>query len=194
MKESKINQSQNSRRKFLLQLGMIPLMATTGCSTIAKLALQYPDEYDTDMVCIENSLIAFAITIIPGAPKDDPNLIRIFSDPAYPFIKIRGFFIYTLSKMSRKKYKIDRFYNLTQAQRNEVLVEAFQLRGKKKQLFNVAAGLVQVAFYAGIYDSQKGCEMIDFEGSNYGYRPEKMFYTDCNKYKLIEETHSGNYQ
>jgi hypothetical protein len=174
-------------------MSIIALIGSSGCSTIAKVVMQYPDEYDSNVALIDKTLKAFAGTIIKGAPENDPNLIRAFSDPYYPFLKYRGFFIHCLTKMGQKEYGNIKFYELDEEQRRNVIAKVIHSKGRKRQLFKAAIALVQISHYAGIYDDKNGCKLIDFRGQNYGHRPEAMFYPDNYKYMSTPLTATGNY-
>ncbi len=181
------------RREFLYQSVIISLFTGSGCSAIAKIAMNYPDVYDTDQDIIRQSLLAFATTVIPAGNLHDPHLIKAFSDPYFPFLKIRGYFIYALDKMTDRHYQKTSFYQLHENERTTVIKRGLESKGKKRQLFNAAVSLVQISHYAGIYNAESGCELIDFHGSRFGYNGPGMFYKNTINYMALEQTSSGNY-
>lgn len=182
-----------NRRLFIKEMSLAFAMISTGCSSIAKIVMQYPEEFDSNLGIIEESLKAFSTTIIPGADINDPDLIRAFSDPYYPFLQIRGYFVYTLSRLSNKYFSKQKFFDLKENQRIQLVTKVLKSGGRKRQLFKAAIALVQISYYAGIYDARKGCLLIDYHGMNYGYRPEEMFYDDYYNHLAREETTNGNY-
>lgn len=184
---------ENSRREFILRLSLLSLFAGTGCSTITKLALSYPEEYDTDAHLVESNLKAFASTVLPGVDVSDPNITRIFSDEYYPVYKIRGYFLHTLNKFTAKNYNRSQFYELKPDQREETIQSFLDGGGRKRRLFKIAILLVQTSFYSGIYDSNEGCDFIGFRGANYGFNTSEMYYSEVTDLVSDSITEDGNY-
>lgn len=183
----------SSRRNFIVQLSLVSLFAGSGCSAIAKIALSYPDEYDTNTLLVQNNLRAFASTVLPGIDVQDPNIIKAFSDEYYPFYKIRGFFLHCLNKASKRQFRTEQFCELNEDQRKYIVQDFLDAGGRKRQLFKVAILLVQTSFYSGIYDASKGCKTIGFTGLNYGFREEDMYFQNAAQYVSEQQTLNGNY-
>ena len=53
--------------------------------------------------------------------------------------------------------------------------------------------LAQIAFYAGIYDPQKGCPAIGFEGGNHWHSLQDITYPDPERFLSRARTADGNY-
>src|SRR2546421_12744300 len=64
----------------------------------------YPQGFDVDAGLVDRVLRAFVTAVIPGAPADDPNLVRAHTDPAYPFAQYAGFFAADLSRRAARRF------------------------------------------------------------------------------------------
>ncbi len=73
------------RRQALHQLGLIAAGLAAACTPVRVLVSAYPQAFDDDDELVDRVLRAFVTAVIPGAPADDPDLVRAYTDPAYPF-------------------------------------------------------------------------------------------------------------
>src|SRR5438045_9801048 len=79
-----------SRRQALRQLGLVAAGLTAACTPMRVLVSAYPQAFDDDDGLVDRVLRAFVTAVIPGAPADDPDLVRAHTDPAYPFAQYAG--------------------------------------------------------------------------------------------------------
>jgi hypothetical protein len=182
-----------SRVDFLKRLGLLAGVALAGCSPFKALFKAYPRRFDDDATLIDNMLRAFVVTVIPGAPIDDEHLVRIYADRYYPFYQHSGFFVSQLAQRSKDLFGSERFDCLTLEQRTRVVQDGLQADVTVGRLFRAAIFMAQISFYAGIYNDEGGCPLIDFEGSNNGFTPDEMCYANNRTYLVRELTSNGNY-
>lgn len=193
--DSELFSKEFNRRAFIKSLALISGLFYSACSDIRILLGLYPDKYNEDKNLIERVLASFAATVIPGADERDENLIKIFSDEFYPFHKFCGFFVYDLCTRSKDLFDEEKFYNLNQKKRSEVISNGLKDNdgGNVARLYEFAIYMTQVSFYAGIYDDGKGCSLIGFKGRNTGYLSSEMIYAESNFYLAPEITNDGNF-
>lgn len=178
-----------SRRAFLagaaglLIQGCTALRAGLGC---------YPSRYTRDEGLIDSTLRAFVLTVIPGAPADGPDLVRIFSDPGFPLAAHRGFLVYELSSRAEALRGRERFDDLTEEERTAVVRDGLRSGdGLVAQLYRVAVFAAQVSFFGGIYDDGR-CELIDAPGPNNGF-PDAVIFAPPGP-RAREATEDGNWR
>lgn len=193
-----INRTQDegqriSRADFLKRLGLLTGVALVGCSPMEILFKAYPKKFDDDTALVDRMLRTFVVTVLPGAPIDDEHLVRIFTDSYYPFYQHCGFFVSQLAQRSEDQFGTERFDLLTLEQRTCVVQDGLQADETVRRLFRAAIFMAQISFYAGIYDDERGCQLIDFEGSNNGFTPDEMYYANNQAYLARELTGNGNY-
>lgn len=178
-----------SRRRFVEQSAMLLGLAAAGCSPLRILLNAYPEKFDRDKSLVENMLRAFVVTVIPGAPWEDPNLIRIYSDDYYPFHRYCGFFAFNLAKGSANLCGNERFDQLLPAQRTAVIENGLRADGTVARLYGAAIFMATASFYGSIYDDEKGCPLIEF------YGPQSVFDEDKQSLMQLarEMTKDGNY-
>src|SRR2546430_16467975 len=92
------------RRHALRQLGLIAAGLAAACTPMRVLVSAYPQGFDDDDGLVDRVLRAFVTAVIPGAPADDPNLVRAHTDPAYPFAQYAGFFAADLSRRAARRF------------------------------------------------------------------------------------------
>ncbi len=154
-----------SRAEFLKYAAVMVTSAAVGCTPLRVVTKSYPKRYDNDRDLVGRTLRAFVDAIIPGAPLDEPNLVKAFGDPNYPFYKIRGFFVSDLNARARKAFRKS-FESLSRAERTGIVRNALDGGPVTSRLYRGAILLTQVSFYAGIYDDAGGCPLIDFRGAS----------------------------
>jgi hypothetical protein len=166
---------------------------STGCTPL-KIGLgMHPRRFDTDMDLRDRVLRAFVTTVIPGAPADAPNLVRVFEDENYPLARFCGSLVSDLCERGDRLFNNPLFSSLTAEQRTEVIQNALGAQSAMRQLYEGAIFLSQISCYAGIYDDAGGCELIGFRGSA-GFVPfADQTYPDPERYLARSLTVNGNY-
>ena len=183
-----------SRRQALRQLSVAAAgLAVAACTPLRVLLSAYPRAYDDDEELLDRVLRAFVTTVIPGAPSDAPDLVRAFTDPAYPFAEYAGFFAADLCRRAERRFGGRAFDQLSASERTAVIAEGLVADGTTRRLYNGAVVLAQVAFYAGIYNDKTGCALIGFDGS-YRWRPlTNTTHPDPERFLSRALTGDGNY-
>ena len=181
-----------SRLDFINKIMLLTGVIATGCTPVRILLKSYPDKYDDDKKMCRQILNAFVLTVIPGANSDDPDLCRIFNDDYYKFKKYCGFFTSDLCSKSKKLFNIENFSSLTLQQRIKVIQSGLEDNSTTAKLYAGAIYMAQVSYYSCIYNDNKSCELIDFQGS-YGFMNTDISYNDSEKLLADEITFSGNY-
>jgi hypothetical protein len=184
--------SSMGRLDFIKKLALLTGAIVSGCTPARILLNSYPDMYDDDERLCRQILAAFVLTVIPGADPDDPDLYRIFNDEYYPFHKFCGFFTSDLCSKSKNLFGIDKFFKLSFDQRTQVIQAGLEDDSTTSRLYNAAIYITQVSYYGCIYNAEKSCELIDYQGS-YGFMDTEMYHKDYNNILAYEITLSGNY-
>ncbi len=187
-------QDHISRRQLLQQLGLIAAgAAVTACTPLKVLVNAYPQAFDTDPALVERVLRAFVTAVIPGAPADDPDLIRAFTDH-YPFAEYAAFFAADLSRRARERFGegAAAFERLAPEQRVAVIRDGLAADRTSRKLYGGAITLAQIAFYAGIYDAKRGCALIGFEGANQWHPLSDLTHPDPARFLAAAMTPDGN--
>lgn len=182
-----------SRLDFLKQISLLMGFVAVGCSPVRILLKSYPKKFDADAELVDRILRAFVLTVVPGAEARDPNLTRIYKDEFYPFHSYCGFFASDLSSRGENLFGEHRFDRLSLEQRTRVIEDALEADATVVRLYRGAIFMAQVSVFAGIYDDDKGCSLIDFHGSNSGFTTDEMCYPDCSPLLAHETTSDGNY-
>ena len=181
------------RRQALRQLGLIAAGLAAACTPVRVLVSAYPQAFDDDDELVDRVLRAFVTAVIPGAPADDPDLVRAYTDPAYPFAQYVGFFAADLSRRAAQRFEGRPFERLDVRQRTAVIAEGLAADGTTRKLYNGAVMLAQIAFYAGMYDDKKGCPMIGFEGGYHWHAPSDMTHPSPERFLSHARTADGNF-
>jgi len=182
-----------SRRQILKNLGLIAAGAAAACTPLKVLVNAYPQSFDADPDLVDRVLHAFVTAVIPGASADDPDLIRAFTDPDYPFAAYAAFFAADLSRRARERFGAgEAFERLTPQQRVAVIRDGLTADGTSRKLYGGAITLAQVAFYAGIYDATRGCALIGFDGANHWHPPGEITHPDPARFLATALTPAGN--
>ncbi len=181
-----------TRRQLLQHLGLITAGLAVACTPLKVLTSAYPQAFDDDAELTDGVLRAFALTVIPSAPAGDPDLTRAFTDPDLPFAPYAGFFASDLARRAEKRFQTP-FERLGVAERAAVIREALAADGTTQKLYGSAILLAQVAFYAGIYDDKRGCELIGFEGGYHWHPLAAITHPDPARFLPDALTADGNY-
>ncbi len=181
-----------SRRAAIARLGLATVGLAVGCTPLRIVLHSYPEEFDRDGDLLDRVLLAFVTTVVPGVPPDSPNLVRIFRDDWVPFAPYCSFFASDLCKRARRLYGIGRFESLSLAQRTAVVQSGLDADSTTRKLYNGAIFLAQLNVYAGIYDSARGCPLIDFPGSFKGVPLADQTYPNPDDFLPRALTADGN--
>ena len=77
------------RRQALHQLGLIAAGLAAACTPVRVLVSAYPQAFDDDDELVDRVLRAFVTAVIPGAPADDPDLVRAYTEVfGYPSLYV----------------------------------------------------------------------------------------------------------
>lgn len=181
-----------SRRDALRHTGVLVAGLAAACTPLRIVLHDYPERYESDADLQERVLRAFATTVIPEADPGAPHLTRAFGDPAYPFAAYRAYFASDLSRRGAEQFGEPSFDRLTTAQRTAVIGDGLRADSTTRKLYTGAIYLLQISYYAGIYDALSGCALIGFEGL-YRYRgAEAITYPDPERFLAVARTGDGN--
>jgi hypothetical protein len=183
-----------NRKRFVAELGLILGGLVAGCTPAKILFKAYPDKFGNDPALVERYLRAFVLTVIPGAPADDPNLTRIFRDDYYPFHSHCAFFVSDLADRGAEMFGEEDFSRLSPDERTRVIQSGLDGDAITSRLYRGAVYMSQVSFFGSIYDDERGCELIGYPGTEQYHSPEEMFYPDPSRYLSFEITGTGNYR
>lgn len=182
-----------SRRLFLTELSALVAGAVIGCTPLRILLKSYPKKFDKDRDLEDRFLRAFVVTIIPGASREEPHLSRMFNDGYYPFHTYRGFFVSDLAQRSRLMFGHEDFDQLSQSERTRVVQSGLEADATTARLYRGAILMAQVSYFAGIYDDQRGCPLIEYYGPDSAYSGHEMYYSNASQYLAQEATPTGNF-
>ena len=179
-----------SRRQAVRYLGLITAGMATACTPLRIVTGAFSDEFKDDRALVARVLRAFVEAVIPAVPADAPDPVRPFFDPDFPFAPYARFFAADLSRRSFARFGQAKFDRLPVEQRTAVIQEGLAADATTRKLYHGAILLAQVSFYGGIYDDDRGCELIDFPGR---YRGDEVSYEDGDRFIPPALTATGNY-
>ncbi len=161
-------------------------------SAVRMLLYLYPAKFRRDTVLQEHTLRAFVVTVIPGAEREDPDLVRMYYDTDYPFYPYTGYLVFDIETRTARRHPGTSFGELPPGERTAILSEALASDDTTSRLFKGAMLMAQVSYFAGIYDPGKGCPLIEFPGRNAGFTPEEISLPDAGDYLGEPATADGN--
>lgn len=180
-----------SRAEFLKRIGLAACGLAAGCTPLRIVLHDYASAFE-DRDVTEPVLRGFVTAVIPGAPRDAPDLARVYLDRDYPFAPYAAFFASDLCRRAHRLFGTANFHRLDLAQRTRVIQDGLRADSTTKKLYHGALFLGQISFYAGIYGDQAGCALIEFEGSK-GILPlEQQTYAMPERYLASALTSNGN--
>ncbi|HXF95114.1 MAG TPA: hypothetical protein VNI61_03320 [Gemmatimonadales bacterium] len=180
------------RREALRRLGVLAAGLAVGCTPLRIVLKTYPDGFDRDLDLGERVLRAFVTAVVPGVPADDPDLVRVFSDPYYPFARYRAFFASDLCRRAEERFGTEAFDRLTLEQRTAVIRDGLGADATTRKLYTGAVFLAQIATYGAIYDDARGQPLIGFEG-RYRFRGfADLTYPDPERFLARSLSGDGN--
>ncbi len=160
-------------------------------SAVRMLLNLYPQRFRKDATLRERLLKAFVLTVIPGADGSHPDLTRMYYDTDYPFYPYSGYLAKDLTTRSGRLFGAE-FDRLDPARRTSVLVDALAADDTTSRLYKGAILMAQVSYYAGIYDPDRGCPLIEFPGRNRGFSAAEVSYPNATEYLGTESVPDGN--
>ncbi|MGH7492970.1 MAG: hypothetical protein ACREOO_11310 [bacterium] len=181
-----------SRADFLKQLFLLSGAALTACTPLRIALKTYPDHFDADHELKQRLLHAFAAAVIPGIALGAAHSTRMLTDDFYAFHSYCGFFAADLAHRSVKLYGDNDFDRLSIQQRTHVIQDGLQADATTARLYQAAIYMVQLSFYASIYDDKAGCALIDFHGANAGFPAADVCYRNRAIPLAHETTSDGN--
>jgi hypothetical protein len=164
---------------------MLAGAATGACTPLRIVTRAFPAEFKNDPELVARTLRAFVAAVVPGATDS----ARALLDRRYPFAAYAAFFASDLSRRAERRYGAPDFAALGLAQRTAVIEDGLAADATTRKLYRGAIYLTQLAIYAGIYDDDSGCALIDFQGR---YRGEAISYADPESFLPAPLTVSGN--
>ncbi len=185
-------QTRMSRREALGRLAVVTAGLGWACTPLRIAFRLYPEEFDQQPERVERVLRAFVVSVVPGMPEDDDDLVRIYFDRYYPFAKYRNFFVSDLCQRGLEQYGSVAFERLTVAQRTEIIRAGLAHGGVTRRLYTGAVFMAQISCYAGIYDDDRGCPLIDFEGNYRDRLPSGVSFDAPGRYLARAITSDGN--
>jgi hypothetical protein len=182
-----------TRRAALRQLGVLLAGIGAACTPARILLKAYPQEFEENPEAADRALRAFVGTVIPGAPMDDPNLVRVYHAPFFRFAPYAFYFVADLYQRAANMFGVERFDALGVTERTRVIEAGLDADSTTRKLYTGAIFLAQISFYAGVFDDDSGCPLIDFEG-RYRLRPlAELRYPNPGEYLAGERTLDGNF-
>lgn len=182
-----------SRAEFLKRIGLAAAgLATAGCTPLRIVLNDYDRRFDERAVT-DRVLRAFVTAVIPGAPVDAPDLVRVYSDDAYPFAPYAAFFASDLCARARRLTGSRDFVGLDLESRTRVIQNGLEADAVTQRLYRGAVLLAQVSFYAGIYADDAGCPLIDFPGQGRLVARAEQTYADRARFWTEALTSDGNF-
>ena len=178
------------RRQVVRYLAWIlAAAATEACTPLRIVTRSFPTEFKHDPDLVAETLRAFTAAVIPGFDPGTSDPARALLDRRYPFAKYAPFFAADLSHRAARRFAGSAFASLDLAQRTAVIMEGLEGDATTRKLYRGAIFLTQVATYAGIYDGDAGCSLIDFPGR---YRGGEVSYPDPESFLPQSLTAQGN--
>jgi len=178
------------RREVVRYLALILAgAAAEACTPLRILTASFPADFKRDRDLVAQTLRAFTAAVIPGFDPGTADPARALLDRRYPFAKYAPFFASDLSRRAAQRFAGSSFASLDLSQRTAVIMEGLEGDGTTRKLYRGAIFLTQVALYAGIYDSDAGCSLIDFPGR---YRGGEVGYADPESFLPQSLTAQGN--
>ena len=186
-----------SRRQALRRVGVLGaglgVTLAAGCTPLKIVLHAYPRRFDEDPLLVDRMLAALAETILPDTGQDPNELARPLRDERYELAEYRNYLASDLSDRSRRLYGTRSFEALGLPERERIVRDALSGDGITCKLYSGAIFLTQIAFFAGIYDDQEGCPLIEFDGQ-YRLRPlDELTYPDPHTYLTDAMTVSGSH-
>lgn len=186
-------ESRMGRREALKLLGLVGAGAAFGaCTPVRAFMGWYPARFRDDEL-VGLVLEAFADAIVPNGGADPAELVRPLYDERFPLHGYGNYLAADLSRRARSECGDARFHLLSRADRTRAIDAGLGADGTTRKLYGGAIFLVQLGFYAGIYDDERGCPAIEFEGRYRPYSLSERTYGRAEEFLADEIGHRGNF-
>ena len=166
-------------------------IAASACTPLRIITRAYPEEFKRDPLLVNATLRAFATAVTPGIDQRTADPARALLDRRYPFAAYAEFFASDLSQRALERCGTPAFDALSLADRTAVISDGLGADATTRKLYRGAIYLTQIALYAGIYDDDAGCSLIDFAGR---FRGADISYDNADAFLPAPLTASGNYE
>ena len=186
------NLSRREALRLITVAGVGAAAAVAGGCTPLRVGLKlYPAEFKYDDDLVDRVLASFVRTVVMDERTPDTELTRQFHDTTFALEPHRGFLAADLCERAGRLTGQRLFYLLDSADRTRVIADGLAAGGVSTRLYNGAIHLTQVAYYAGIYDDEKGCPAIGFDGR---FQPGavRTSYAEPGRFRSAESTANGN--
>lgn len=181
-----------SRRAALKSFAVLAAGVGAACTPLRMAFRWAPGGFDDDQALVDRVLRGFVTAVVPGLSVDDPNLVRHFYDDDYPLAKFRGYLASDLCQESVNRFGTPAFDQLPLAQRTKIIEGRLAKGGVTRRLYRGAVYLTQIACYAGIYDPDRGCPLINFDGRRRNTSVADSTYPMPHRFLSHEITSDGN--
>lgn len=170
--------------------GSAAALVGAACTPLRIVTQSFPAAFRDDPLLVQRALRAFVAAVIPGIDPTQPDVPRALLDRRYPFARYAGFFASDLSRRGERLYGMAEFERLTVEQRTAVIADGLASDATTRKLYRGAIYLAQISIYAGIYDDDTGCRLIEFSGC---YRGDETSYQDPERFLSPPLTANGNW-
>lgn len=170
------------RRRLIALLAVATAgLAAPGCIPLDRLLSRYRSMLGDDPELETSIYRGLVDAVVPGLDAgtlDSPNLTRVFFDEDLPFAPYHLDLSAHLCKSARRHFDDWRFDELNPAERRQVVRLGLNGGRLVGRLYAAGVFITQVATYAGIYDDDRGCAMIEYPGRNQLLNWGRMCYQD----------------
>lgn len=163
--------------------------ATQACTPLRIVTRSFPAEFKHDPELVAQTLRAFTAAVIPGFDPGGTDPARALLDHRYPFASYAAFFASDLFQRAERRYGTSAFDSLSIEQHTAIIEDGLAADATTRKLYRGAIYLTQVSIYAGIYDDDAGCSLIEFRGR---YRGDAIGYADPESFLPSPRTATGN--
>lgn len=179
------------RREVIRYLAWLTAgVAASACTPLRIITRSFPEEFKHDPLLVNATLRAFVATVIPRIDQGSADPAQALLDRHYPFAPYAPFFASDLAERAQDRYG-SAFDRLTVDQRTAVVGDGLAADATTRTLYRGAIYLTQISYYAGIYNDDTGCPLIDFAGR---YRGGAVSYDNADSFLPAPLTASGNFE
>lgn len=183
-----------TRREVLRWIGLAGAGLAAAACTPLRIGLHaWPEPFDAERGLSDRVLRAFVATVVPGVDPDEGDPARVYRDAYYDMARYRAFLASDLCRRSERLHGNPRFDRLPAQARADVIRDGLHADDTTRRLYTGAVYLAQVSIYAGIYDDERGCPLIDFEGRFHPRPLAEFTYPTPGRFLAAGVTADGNY-
>jgi hypothetical protein len=183
-----------SRRRVLAWIAAaaaLPLAGGSGaigCSTLRLASGLTPGARRRALGRESGVMEAFCATVVPVTAEEAADVVRVYRDPEFPLAQHLPLLIRDLDARSGG----EGFDRLPADARREIVLDGSEANGPIGRLYRGAILLTQVAFYASIYDDERGCPAIDYPGAGELTELAEQTYADSSSFLGVSYSPDGN--